>query len=450
MKPFLFGPILAALCACAGVPPPAPAPRALESLDAVTVVASAQPPKAQFTTFAKGAAEGAGKGATYYGGVTAGTALAFSTTCGPYAPMCALLGLMYAGVEAAAGAVAGAISAVPKERAEEIEYSIQDAVAKLGPQRIFATRVAALASIESRREVHSAEAPLPGARSVLQVAIEEIGFQTCEPEVPGLACPYDPKNPVVALYMVASVRLVRADGGAELYARRLRTTSPRRLPQDWSADGGKLLAEAFEAGYWDLAARVVDELFLAPPYELPWVSSAGKLPDFAAPGYGACWLAPLEPPLSPVLLADLPALLSKQEREVCPAAGLRFTEAGSLQPRLAWSAFPRALDREKLGADELRAIRDVRYDLKIWRVEACERGALVYERTDLPAPEHRVEQPLAPASRYFWTFRARFVSAGRTMATPWASFDPVNCRPGDLSHLQYHRFRTPAVVDPRQ
>jgi hypothetical protein len=67
----------------------------------------------------------------------------------------------------------------------------------------------------------------------------------------------------------------------------------------------------------------------------------------------------------------------------------------------------------------------------------------VYERTGLPAPEHRVETPLAPGSRYYWSFRARFAAGERPTAMRWAHFDPVTCFPNDIADWQYHRFATP-------
>jgi hypothetical protein len=89
----------------------------------------------------------------------------------------------------------------------------------------------------------------------------------------------------------------------------------------------------------------------------------------------------------------------------------------------------------------------VSYDLRIWEAERCERSRLVYERSGLAAPEHRLETSLAPAQRYFWSFRARFIVDGLPIVTEWAFFDPYTCSPDDdvpeWWGYKHHRFRTP-------
>jgi hypothetical protein len=77
----------------------------------------------------------------------------------------------------------------------------------------------------------------------------------------------------------------------------------------------------------------------------------------------------------------------------------------------------------------LQKIGDVTYDLRIWD-ESVEvrnsvwterwRSRIVYERRGLVAPQHTLEVPLAPGSRYYWSVRARFMVDGRSMATRWA------------------------------
>ena len=38
----------------------------------------------------------------------------------------------------------------------------------------------------------------------------------------------------------------------------------------------------------------------------------------------------------------------------------------------------------------------------------------------VPPAFHKLETPLSPAARYFWTVRARFKLDGVTRVTPWA------------------------------
>jgi len=122
---------------------------------------------------------------------------------------------------------------------------------------------------------------------------------------------------------------------------------------------------------------------------------------------------------------------------------MHFSTVDSLRPRLRWSVFPRELDRQQLDPAVLQKISNVTYDLKIWQEESCERGRPVYERSGLVAPEHVVEEALAPASRYFWSVRARFTLDGRPMVTRWAQFDAMSCFPNDIADWQYFRFVTP-------
>jgi hypothetical protein len=120
-------------------------------------------------------------------------------------------------------------------------------------------------------------------------------------------------------------------------------------------------------------------------------------------------------------------------------SALRFADAGSLQPLLAWETFPRALDREIASE-----VSHVTYDLRVWDEEDCARRSLVYRRNGLTGPEHRIEQPLKPGQRYFWSVRARFRVAGRETATPWSFFAPgTACERSEIPDGQYHRFLTP-------
>ncbi|HEX4899335.1 MAG TPA: hypothetical protein VFV61_02325, partial [Pyrinomonadaceae bacterium] len=116
---------------------------------------------------------------------------------------------------------------------------------------------------------------------------------------------------------------------------------------------------------------------------------------------------------------------------------------------MRWTAFPREIDREKLDRVILRKIGGVTYDLRIWDEDADQRldrpwnlqwrNRLVYERTGLAAPHHTLEVPLAPASRYYWSARARFVVDGRTMVTRWMRMS--KCFSNDL-FLGYPYFNT--------
>lgn len=127
-----------------------------------------------------------------------------------------------------------------------------------------------------------------------------------------------------------------------------------------------------------------------------------------------------------------------------------FVEVDSLQPALRWEAYPRPLDR---GADEegvLDRIRNVTYDLKIWRAENETPGEVVYTRQGLPGPWHRLERALEPSTKYFWTVRARFELDGDPRVIEWGTIGhPIvpASRPSRRSPLvpnpAHYRFKTP-------
>jgi hypothetical protein len=133
-------------------------------------------------------------------------------------------------------------------------------------------------------------------------------------------------------------------------------------------------------------------------------------------------------------------------------AGLKpespFAERGSqvdtLRPAFRWERFPRAKDREELDPLGER-IAAVSYELRLWKVgkefpgtsnliaavydykyswwHGCrdtDPGELVYTKQGLVCPEHTLETPLQPNSRYFWTVRAHFTLDGKRRATEWS------------------------------
>lgn len=137
-----------------------------------------------------------------------------------------------------------------------------------------------------------------------------------------------------------------------------------------------------------------------------------------------------------------------------PVSGLRpeypevhwsFVEVDSLQPTLRWESFPRPQDREANREGLLSRIRNVTYDLKIWRVENDYPVELIYTRQGLPEPSHRIEAPLAPCTKYFWTIRARFTLDGHTRVTEWGVMGDTDLtrRLPRVPNPFSYRFKTP-------
>jgi hypothetical protein len=148
----ILGCAAVALQACTTVAPPAPLPQVMEGLGVVVIVPSQSPPSSNFSTFAKGAPAGAVKGAAAFGGITAGAVLATAPAMGPYAPLGYALGLIVVAAEAAAGAVAGSIWAVPEATAAQIQAVMDDAVSKLDAQRAFAAKLNTITGIALRAD----------------------------------------------------------------------------------------------------------------------------------------------------------------------------------------------------------------------------------------------------------------------------------------------------------
>ncbi len=94
-----------------------------------------------------------------------------------------------------------------------------------------------------------------------------------------------------------------------------------------------------------------------------------------------------------------------------------FVEVDSFQPTLRWESFPRPQDLKEDNA--LSSIKNVTYDLKIWRSEGNYPAVLICSKQGLHEPRYKLEEPLEPCSRYFWTIRARFEIEGKGRVTEW-------------------------------
>lgn len=457
---------LAIVSGCVVAPSP-PSAEMREKLGAVAIAPAQYVPQSNFATFAKSKPAGAAKGAAES---AAGSTILFvalgATATGYAAVALAFMAPYVIVVAAAASAAQGARTALPAEKAREIESTLSDALAKLDAQRALADRLTAIMKDETWVQLRPVDAKGPaavndapaysalgpaGVDTVVEIGVREIGFHRCESlDIYGnpndLRCPPDfRRKPMVSLYMLAQARLVRVSDGTVLFARQFGYASPHRDFARWAASDGRMLVAEFERAYREIAERINDELLLLAPFELPNLTGLGTLPD--NPFFGMCGLVPVYPKAEPISISEALAISFTRHEDLCLMNPIRFGTVDSLRPTLRWSAFPRELDREKLAPALLEKIRDVTYDLRIWEAERCERGRLVYERAGLSSPEHPLETSLAPAQRYFWSFRARFTVDGQPMATDWAFFNAYTCRPGDnvpeWRIEKNHRFMTP-------
>lgn len=134
-------------------------------------------------------------------------------------------------------------------------------------------------------------------------------------------------------------------------------------------------------------------------------------------------------------------------RPLYPEADEDYVEIDSRQPTLRWEAFP---DAEFLDAAPSRIadrIVEVTYDLRIWRAIEDYPAELVYARSKIAEPHHRLEAALDPAKQYHWSVRARFTLDGRARVSPWGMLVEGLCigadREGRVPSLCHYRFSTP-------
>lgn len=432
-------------------PRPVPTMEVRHRLGTVAIVPAQYIPRTNFDTFAKDKLSGAAKGAALGGGTSALVYAAAATN-----PYSMLVILFMTPVMIASGAVAGAVETMPAEKVQKIESLIEGTIAKLDAQRALAGRLTNAVEKENWIRLHAVGAIGPtesgrspdyttlqplGVDSVLEVAVTEMGFQDsgCGGIPTGQKHYFcrDKTRNSLEFFMLARARLMRVSDGSELLASEVRYDSPWREAAQWMANDGQVLAAEVNAAYRDLADRITDEAFLITPVALPTYSIFLPWDD---PLFGVCWLAPIYPKIERT--GFFQAMFSMSDD--CAAVMIaRFGLVDSLHPRLQWSKFPRDIDRSQMDPALLRTIRDVTYDVKIWEVERCARGKLVYDRTGLSEPTQEVEEPLKPGQRYYWSFRARFSVNDQPMATRWAIFDPNGCYPSEILDSMYHRFVTP-------
>ena len=109
--------------------------------------------------------------------------------------------------------------------------------------------------------------------------------------------------------------------------------------------------------------------------------------------------------------------------------GTRFVQVDSLKPTLQWKSFPTAKDINEDKSGDLSRICEVTYDLRIWRAEDPPNEDIIYRRPQLKNASHKIESPLIPLTRYFWSVRVRFKLDGRDIETNWSTCCPFYTTP---------------------
>jgi len=391
---------------CATMAPQVPSAPGPVSLGRVAVVAGTEAPEIRFEGFVRGKGEGAAAGAG--GTFLACTATMGHGTCaGPFCGAVLALWLSVCGVASVVGGVAGAAAAPSGTAVSNAEKTLGASLDVTVIQESLRQGIEDAARARGVPPVGRTDAD-----TVLEATLTGVGTSGA-----GINAP-------VEVRMAVRVRLLRAADGVELYRAHYVHLGERHKLSDWAASGGAPLARAMRTGYEALSAQIADGVFMLYPFPDQQAGWAGTL----APAFG---LAPIEPATRGTLTGD----------QVIGDV-FEWTKINSLQPTLRWQSFPRQADVAAAPA-EMARVTDVTYELVIAREQALAPAEVAYRRDGLPRPEHRLETPLAPKTRYFWTVRARFKLDGATRVTGWGSTHYV-ARDSMTSPSRFsYRFRTP-------
>jgi len=123
------------------------------------------------------------------------------------------------------------------------------------------------------------------------------------------------------------------------------------------------------------------------------------------------------------LMPEYPENRTRRDRIV-------FVEVDSVQPTFQWDSFTDS---------------KVTYDFKVWGSKNDYPEAVIYSRQGLSEPYHKIELPLEPCTKYFWTLRARFELNGQPRATEWgiSAIPAASARSPVIPNPNLYRFKTP-------
>jgi hypothetical protein len=370
--------LLAWLAACTTpAPPDVPSSELRAQLASAAITAATEPPAIRFEGFAHGKLEGAGIGASRTF-VSCIGALGHGSCQGSICGAALLLGLGLCTVATPVGGVVGAVIAPSAEQVRAAEAELRGV---LGRNPLHESLRGEL--IAAARSHPGAWSPASGAAPETRI---EVALTRVETEGAGIDSP-------LRLSMAASARVLGAGDSALLWEGGFVHRGGEHKLAEWSAEHGAPLLSALEQGYRALGAEIFERLFTLYPFPDARVQRR----DLFHSSFG---LAPLE--------------------EAAPDAGSARSQGR--RPLLRWQAFPRASDRAAAPAEMERVTR-VRYELRVTRDTPAGQARLIYTRSNLERPEHRLEQSLAPRTVYTWSVRAHFELDGRPQHTEWSGFD---------------------------
>ncbi|MGH8704183.1 MAG: hypothetical protein ACREUO_02075, partial [Burkholderiales bacterium] len=195
------------------------------------------------------------------------SSLAHASCAGPMCGVVILFLPIFVVGGAIVGGVAGAIDAVPDERARQIEAQLDAVLAEVGRQdslRSEVVKAAARTRIPGVKQIAGGVAattgegvdyrklPDLGVDTVLEVGLVRVGLTGRGGD-----------DPRLELRIHAAARLVDARSNAELYRNYALThLAPPRRYSEWRADNARLLKTEVRRAYESLGRSIVDEVFL--------------------------------------------------------------------------------------------------------------------------------------------------------------------------------------------
>ena len=393
----------------------------------MAIVATSQAPEIKLEGFVRSKGEGAAKGA---GSAFMSCMSGMGGCSGDFCGLAFLLLTAICSVGGVVGGVVGAVTAPGSGEVRTAETSISTALSTKTIQEALRGQVVGAASSNGTSLVsvppESAQAAaqlldyrnlsVAGVETVLEVTLVKVG--TGSLTLMGTETGGNVFNQPAFLSMTAHVRLIRTSDNTELFATDYVYLGEKLKLSEWSANQAEPLLHALEVGYKTLGSHIYDNVFLL----YPTVNSAG-------PFKTAVGLAPLNPKLSGILADDSLFLTN-------------WTTVESLRPTLSWQAFPRGIDFAA-AAEEMGSVKNVRYDLVVAREHNLAPAEVVYRREVLKEAMHTIEIPLKPATRYFWTVRARFEFEGRERVTVWGSSNYWYREKWTSPSAWSYRFKTP-------
>jgi len=400
------------LAGCATKPPVLTSPAfEMPAQRAIAVVPAHYAPGVEFETYARnhlwGAIQGLGIGAA--AGALVGVDIASGSSCsgcGTVAIAIAATGMVIGGV---VGAAAGVKATVPAQTAEGIDHMLNDAAADLDMPALTAQ-----AAVEAATRFGPYRADLladAGPRAIAEhppyAALGGRGYgKVIEVRITQLGLTGGGgRDPDLSPFLTAEARLIDTSTGALVWRQGYGYETGARKASAWAQDGAAPLRQAFRLAGASVGERIIESLVLSSGRA--WRDDGEK-----RAGPQACGLRPLLP--------------APRWSSGAASAQSVTVEMVGLAPVLAWEALDeRALPGTRDAARASPAhhrLQDVRYDLRIWRVQDPGTPQLVYERIGLDATVHRVEQPLESRTEYLWSVRPRFVLDGHLGALRWSAW----------------------------